>query len=131
MRTMYLVLLAVGGIAGYWWIRTYEPVRVIQEQLAAIDEGQYPQAYEYLSSASRARLTFEEFVTLVQHNSVVTEMRNASLPLRTRKGPTAMISGVLMGYGHLTSQASYVLVQEAGQWKIQSFHWAPPRRDES
>ena len=56
MRTVCLVLLVLGGIAVYWWLRTYEPVGVIQDQLTAIDEGQYPQAYHYLSSTARAKL---------------------------------------------------------------------------
>ena len=131
MRRMCILLLALGGVAGYWWFRTYEPVGVIQEQLAAIDEGQYSRAYEYLSSTTRATLTFEEFVAMVQNNSVVMEIRGTSLSTRAREGSMAMISGVLKGYGELTCQASYVLVVEEGDWKIQSFHWAPPRRDRS
>lgn len=130
MRTMCLVLLAICGLAGYWWLRTYEPVGVIQDQLVAIDEGRYPQAYEYLSSVAKATLPFEEFVASIQNHSVVMETRGTSFPLRTREGPTAIISGLLTGYGGLASQASYMLVQEEGQWKIQRFHWAPPRRDE-
>lgn len=129
MRAMCLVLVALGGLIGYWWLRTYEPVGVIQEQLAAIDEGQYPRAYEYLSSTTRATLTFEEFVAMVQNNSVVMEIRGTSWPTRAREGSVAMISGVLKGYGELTCQANYVLVLEEGEWRIQSFQWAPPRRD--
>lgn len=129
MRAMCLVLVALGGLVGYWWLGTYEPVGVIQEQLAAIDEGQYPRAYEYLSSTTRATLTFEEFAAMVQNNSVVMEIRGTSLPTRAREGSVAMIRGVLKGYGELTCQANYVLVLEEGEWRIQSFQWAPPRRD--
>ena len=130
MRAMCLVLVALGGLVGYWWLRTYEPVGVIQEQLAAIDEGQYPRAYEYLSSATRATLAFEEFVAMVQKNSVVMEIRGTSLPTRAREGSVAMISGVLKGYGELICQANYVLVLEEGEWRIQSFQWSPPRVSE-
>lgn len=130
MRMLCIVLLAISGLAGYWWIRTYESVEVVQSQLAAIGEGRYPQAYDYLSSMAKTTLPFEEFVALIQNNSVVMETRSASFPLRTREGPTAIISGMLTGYGALISQVSYIVVQEKDQWKIQSFHWAPPREDE-
>ena len=79
---------------------------------------------------AKTTLPFEEFVALIQNNSVVMETRSASFPLRTREGPTAIISGMLTGYGALISQVSYIVVQEKDQWKIQSFHWAPPREDE-
>ncbi|MBS0169520.1 MAG: DUF4864 domain-containing protein [Nitrospira sp.] len=128
MRAMCVVLVILGGSAGYWWLRTYEPVTVIQEQLAAIDEGQYPRAYGYLSSTTKTTLSFEQFVALIQNNSVVMEIRETSFPTRVREGESARISGMLMGYGEMTCQASYVLMQEDGQWKIRSFQWAPPHR---
>lgn len=129
MRTMCVVLLAIGGLAAYWWIRTCESVQVVQDQLAAIDEGRYPQSYDYLSSKAKAALPFDEFVTLIQHNTVVRELWGVSFPLRSREGETVMISGLFIGYGALTSQANYVLVLEDGQWKIDKFHWATPRKE--
>ena len=85
MRMLCIVLLAISGLAGYWWIRTYESVEVVQSQLAAIGKA-ISQAYDYLSSMAKTTLPFEEFVALIQNNSVVMETRSVSFPLRTREG---------------------------------------------
>ncbi len=125
-RTLWCVVLALGLAAGYWWCRTAEPVGVIEDQLTAIEEGQYPRAYTYLSTSAQAAVTREEFVTAIQTNSVVMETRRISFRSRTRTGSTATITGILTGYGHCTSEATYQLVKENGQWRIQHFHWSPP-----
>lgn len=127
MRRIGVALLVLAGIAGYWWSRTYDPIGVIQDQLNAIDEGNYPRAYDYLCSMAKAKLTREDFVALIQTNSVVMEARSTSFPSRKREGPTAMISGVLIGYGQSVSEVQYVLIQENGEWRVQSFQWNSPR----
>jgi hypothetical protein len=42
-------------------------------------------------------------------------------------GPNAAISGLFQGCGRFASDATYILVKEDDQWKIQSFQWNPPR----
>ncbi|MEP7152959.1 MAG: DUF4864 domain-containing protein [Nitrospira sp.] len=130
MRRIMVILLMIAGLGSYWWERTYEPVRVIRAQLEAIDDGRYPQAYNYLSSMAKERLPFQEFVALIQANSVVMETRDTSFASRAIDGTTAAISGVLTGYSPFASDANYTLVQEDGQWRIQSFQWGNPRRCE-
>lgn len=126
MRAMCAVLLVLSGFAGYRWLETYEPVAVIREQLATIDERQYPMAYGSLSSTAQATLNFEPFVAMIQNNSVLMEMRDLSLPMRAREGESAIINGLLAGYGQWTCEACYVLMQEDGRWKTRSFHWSAP-----
>lgn len=125
-RTLWCVVLALGLAVGYWWSRTAEPVGVIEDQLTAIDEGQYPRTSAYLSTTAQAMVTREEFVTAIQTNSAVMETRRISFRSRTRTGSTATITGVLTGYGHCTSEATYQLVKEDSQWRIQHFHWSAP-----
>ncbi len=122
-----IVLLGVLGI-GHWWIRTLEPVGVIRAQLRAIDEGMYPQAYDYLSSTAKAAWSFDEFVALIQHNPVVMETRVSTFWSRSVNGSTAMIGGVLEGYGLNVSEALYVLVKEGDQWRIERVAWGPPHQ---
>jgi hypothetical protein len=123
------VLVVLGALGfGYWWGQSLKPVDMIRAQLHAIDEGEYPQAYDYLSSTAKAKLSFNEFVALIQNNSVVAETRNSIFLSRSMNGATATIGGILEGYGLDVSDALYIVVKEGDQWRIESFEWGPPRR---
>lgn len=126
MQRMIGVIVVLGVLGfGYWWGQTLKPVRIIRDQLEAIDEGAYPQAYEYLSSTAKAKLSFNEFVNLISKNTAVMECRDSTFISRKVSGTTAAISGVLEGYGIYRSDAMYVLVKENDQWKIERFEWNP------
>ena len=123
------VLVVLGALGfGYWWGQSLKPVDMIRAQLHAIDEGEYPQAYDYLSSTAKAKLSFNEFVALIQNNSVVAETRNSIFLSRSMNGATATIGGILEGYGLDVSDALYIVVKEGDQWRIESVEWGPPRR---
>lgn len=122
-----IVMLGALGV-GHWWVRTVQPVGVIRAQLRAIDEGMYPQAYDYLSSTAKATWSFDEFVALIQYNPVVMETRVSTFSSRSVNGNTATIGGVLEGYGLDVSEATYVLVKEGNQWRIENFAWGPPHQ---
>lgn len=132
MKRMVGVILVLGVLDfAYWWGQTVKPVGIIRAQLQAIDEGAYPQAYDYLSSTAKATLSFNEFVELIQNNSVVAETRDSTFLSRSMNGTngtTATISGILEGYGSDVSDTHYRLVKEDDQWRIESFEWGPPRR---
>lgn len=102
-----------------------KPVEMIRAQLRAIDEGEYPRAYDYLSSTAKAKLSFNEFVALIQNHNVVAETRNSSFLSRSINGATAtiggIIGGILEGYGLEVSEARYIVVKQGDQWKIESF----------
>lgn len=129
MQRMVRVIVVLGVLGfGYWWGQTVKPVGIIRAQLQSIDEGAYPQAYDYLSSTAKATLSFNEFVKLIQNNSVVAETRDSTFLSRSMNGATATIGGILEGYGLDVSDTQYRLVKEGDQWRIESFEWGPPRR---
>lgn len=126
MQIIMMAIVILGLLAvGYWWGQTLKPVRIIRDQLEAIDEGAYPQAYEYLSATAKAKLSFNEFVDLILKNTAVMECRDSTFISRKVSGTSAAISGVLEGYGIYRSSAMYVLVKEHDQWKIERFEWSP------
>jgi len=119
----FVVLLA----CGYSWGQTFYAVRTVRDQLKAIDEGLYPQAYNYLSSSAKAKLSFREFVALIEKNSVVREGFLSTFPRQKTVGSTVTISGVLRGYSQYSTEAEYLLVKEGDDWKIDGVEWGPPR----
>lgn len=126
MQMVLMAIVILGLLAvGYRWGQTLKPLRIIRDQLEAIDEGAYPQAYEYLSSTAKAKLSFNEFVDLISKNSAVMECRDSTFTSRKISGTTAAIRGVLEGYGIYRSDVVYVLVKENDQWKIERFEWNP------
>lgn len=126
-----LAVLSMLGMLGfgYWWVHTLKPVGMIHAQLQAIEEGEYWRAYNYLTAMAKETLAFDEFVALIQNNSVVMEPRESTFLSRTVDGDTAIMSGVLRGYSDHVSAVRYVLVMEEGQWKIASFEWGTPQVD--
>ncbi|MCS6325543.1 MAG: DUF4864 domain-containing protein [Nitrospira sp.] len=124
---VFIVACAVLLMGGYWWAHTSVPLATILDQLTAIDEGLYPQAYNYLSSSAQATLSFSEFVTQIEGNSVVRENCHSTFPSRTTAGATATVSGILQGCPHLTSEVEYRLVKDGDEWKIEWFQWGRTR----
>ena len=124
-----LAVLSMLGMLGfgYWWGQTLKPVGMIRAQLRAIEEGEYWRAYNYLSATAKENLCFDEFVALIQENSVVMEPRDSTFLSRNVDGTIAIMSGVLEGYSEHVSDVRYVLVKEDDQWKITSFEWGTPR----
>lgn len=120
-----LAVLSMLGMLGfgYWWGQTLKPVGMIRAQLQAIEEGEYWRAYNYLSATTKENLSFDEFVALIQENSVVMEPRDSTFLSRNVDGTIAIMSGVLEGYSEHVSDVRYVLVKEDDQWKITSFEW--------
>src|SRR5574341_1138376 len=78
-----LFVLLVGGIGGgiFWlvWKATAEPTRVAREHLEAINQGDYPRAYNHLSSALKADLSQERFTEVVTQNPQVLDRKSTRL----------------------------------------------------
>ena len=124
-----LVFIFVVGmlVLGYWWGQTVKPVGIIRAHLQAIEDGEYGKAYSYLSLRAQEQVSYDEFVTLIQENSVVMEPRGSTFLSRKVNGNTASINGFVEGYSEYVSDVRYVLVKEAHQWKIVRFEWGVPR----
>jgi len=118
-----IVACVVLLLGGYWWTHIPVPLATISDQLTAIEEGLYPQAYNYLSSSAQGTLSFREFVTQIEGNSVVRENCSSTFPSRKTVGSTATVSGILKGCSAFTSEVDYRLVKEGDEWKIDWFHW--------
>lgn len=106
---------------------TLQPVDMVRAQLRSIEDGEYGQAYGYLSARAKEQVSYDEFVALIQGNTVVMEPRDSTFQSRHVNGSTATIRGVLEGYGGYVSDVGYVLVKDVDQWRIASFEWSAPR----
>ncbi|MBI4400995.1 MAG: DUF4864 domain-containing protein [Nitrospirae bacterium] len=122
MRTVVVVVL-LGGVFWWFWGRTLEPVRVIRAQLQAINQGQYDQAYNYLSTDAQSRVSMQEFQALAQGNSRIMRTYDSTFLSRKIENNVATIGGSLKGEDGQVSEVQYVLVKSGGQWMIQSFKW--------
>lgn len=118
-------LIVVMLMYAWWWPQTKSPVGIVRDQLYAIEEGLYPQAYNYLSSSARGKLSFTDFVALIGNNSVVRETLDSTFRSREMADQRTTVRGVVKGYGGFHSAPEYVLVKEDGQWKIDHFEWGP------
>ncbi|HXX74410.1 MAG TPA: DUF4864 domain-containing protein [Nitrospiraceae bacterium] len=127
MRRAFLLLMLLGGLGWWYWGRSVEPVRVIHAQLDAIDKGDYAVAYEYLSTAAKEQMTAQDFMTLVQGNSVIVKHYDRTFLSRKVENNVATINGTVEGIEEQVSDVHYVLVKEGERWKIQTFTWSPPR----
>lgn len=122
MRIVVVVVL-LGGVFWWLWGRTLEPVRVIRAQLQAINEGQYEQAYRYLSTDAQSRVSMEEFLALVRGNSRIMRTYDSTFLSRKIENNVATIDGSVKGEDGQVSDVRYVLMKSGGQWMIQSFKW--------
>jgi hypothetical protein len=123
------VLVVLGALGfGYWWGQSLKPVDMIRAQLHAIDEGEYPQAYDYLSSTAKAKLSFNEFVALIQNKQRPSRKHAIVSSVTEHERRHRHHCGILEGYGLDVSDALYIVVKEGDQWRIESFEWGPPRR---
>lgn len=128
LRRIVAFLCLTGIMAlGYWWGETLQPVDMVRAQLRSIEDGEYGQAYGYLSARAKEQVSYDEFVALIQGNTVVMEPRDSTFQSRHVNGSTATIRGVLEGYGGYVSDVGYVLVKDVDQWRIASFEWSAPR----
>jgi len=123
MRKALVVVVLLGGLGWWFWGRTLEPVRVIRAQLAAINQEDYAQAYNYLSAAAKAKLSIGDLQALSRKNSTVMKTLDSTFFSRTIEENTATISGSLRGLDGRVSEVYYVLVKESDRWVIESFRW--------
>ncbi len=126
-QILALVSIVAMLVFGYWWGQTVKPVGMIRAQLQAIEDGEYRKAYGYLSARAKEQVSYEEFVRLIQENSVVMEPRDSTFLSRKVDGTIAVITGSLEGYGGYVSEVEYVLVKEANEWRIATFEWDIPQ----
>lgn len=127
MRQRWLIIIVVLALGWWFWGRTFAPVGVIRAQLHAMDTGDYPLAYSYLSKDARATLSLDQFTAQVLKNSVVQEPLNATFLSRKLENDRATIRGTLEGLDGQLCDLAYILVKEEDEWKILRFEWSLPR----
>jgi hypothetical protein len=123
MRKAVVVAVLLAGVGWWFWGRTLEPVRVIRAQLAAISKEDYTQAYGFLSTPAKGRLTIQDFEALCRKNSSVMKSLDSTFFSRSIENNTATISGSLTGLDGRVSEVEYTLVKEGDRWVIESFRW--------
>jgi len=80
---LVIVLLAVGAGIFFWGMSlSNEPVKVIQAQLAAIDNNDFATAYGYLAPQIRSDMPLEQYRGFIEQHSALLKGQHASFPFR-------------------------------------------------
>src|SRR5438034_5870868 len=121
MQKRWLVLIVVLGLGWWFWGRSLEPVGVIRAQLEAIKNGNFDDAYRYLTVAARAQVMPGQFEEQARNNSVVSRTLDSTFLYRNMGQDIATIRGELLGEDGQRCDAEYQLIKVGDVWKIASF----------
>lgn len=129
-----LFVLLVGGIGGgiFWlvWKATAEPTRVAREHLEAINQGDYPRAYNQLSSALKADLSQERFTEVVTQNPQVFKTTDITFSNRKIDNDVCTLRGTVTNPEGGKTPIRVTLVKEGGEWRIRGFSWGEGATEE-
>jgi hypothetical protein len=136
-RTLWRVMLAgcgclllLGAIAGFFFSRffsyTSRPKMVIQNQVDAINEGNYQLAYGYFSLTYQKTLSISDFRQKLKAFSGLLPIRDLNLRSVTIRNHRALVDGTFSGSTGVIFPVHYVLIQDKEDWKILDYEWTPP-----
>ncbi len=99
--------------------RAKELTQVIDSQLVALRNGDYPKAYRYAASALTARLTLRAFERMVKRGyPVIASSRAAAFGLVFDNGVEATVNVSITDAAGEIHHYQYFLEQEPAGWKI-------------
>lgn len=117
--------LLVGGGIGIFVYMGYKsitkPIGTIKGQLQALNDGDINKAYDYSSTRFKEVMSYEQFKTFVEANSSVFKSKSSSFSNVKIENGVAKIEGTITGESGTKAIATYELVNENGEWKIQYF----------
>lgn len=118
--------LLIGGAIGIFVYFGYKsitkPVGTIKNHLQAINDGDIRKAYDdYTSKRFKEAMPYDQFAQLVEENSSVLKSKSSSFTNVQIENGVAKVEGTITGKSGATAKATYELVQEEGEWKIQYF----------
>jgi hypothetical protein len=108
------------------------PEGAVQRYLLALEDEDYPEAYDYVAASSKTGCTFEEFLRLAAYR----EVRDSHMTLEDIKqfDDTAIVTAsvtvfepdVPFGASEYTYDRTYQLELEEGHWRLAwPEHWCP------
>jgi hypothetical protein len=93
--------------------------RVIEAQLAAFRQDDYPAAYTYASESLRAQMSLPAFERLVKIGyPLIARSRSAQFGVIFDNGGQAMVNVVIAGRSGRARHYRYILQKEGAGWKI-------------
>lgn len=109
------------------------PEGAVQRYLLALEDEDYPMAYDYVTAGPKSGCTFEEFLRLASYR----EVRDSHMTLEDtqRFDDTAIVTAsvtvfepdVPFGTSEYTYDRTYQLELEEGQWLLAwPEYWCPP-----
>jgi len=118
------VLIAVASVAflfGLSWVRSQGAISVVEAQLQAIHAGKVEEAYGLFSRSYQAATSLPMFRRWLRRQTRLANVQNLQFWGRSVWGNTALLWGRFEDdLGH-RYPVRYVLVREAGAWRIDRF----------
>jgi hypothetical protein len=109
-----------------FYVSLRAPTRTIEEQLAAINDGNLELAYTKFSESYRQENSYEEFRDQMEEFSSLLPTQKSSFRDIKVVNNKALVAGTLIGRDGAIFPAEYELIKENGGWKISKYHWISP-----
>jgi hypothetical protein len=110
---------AIGFFVYYIFQKTGDPLKVVNQQLAAIRENDLEKAYSYCSDGFKKITNYQNFQSFVQSNAAIKDSREFTSYNRSIEQGVAKLKGNLVTMTGSTTPAEYHLVKEGPSWKVQ------------
>jgi hypothetical protein len=92
---------------------------VIESQLSAFREGDYPTAYNYAASGLKAQITLPAFERMVKTSyPVIAQSRSAEFGVSLDNGHQALVNVTIVGRSGRARHYQYILEREGSIWRI-------------
>jgi Domain of unknown function (DUF4864) len=92
---------------------------VIQSQLAAFRQDDYPRAYTYASAAVKAQVALPAFERMVKLGyPLIAQSRSAQFGVTFDNGEQAVVNVVIVGRSGHARHYRYILQKEGTSWKV-------------
>ena len=102
------------------------PTRTIEEQIHAINEGNFEIAYGQFTEDFRRNTSYHEFRAQIEEFSSLLPSQSSSFRDVKIVNNKASVEGTLTGRDGAIFPVQYELIKEKGVWKISTFRWTSP-----
>ncbi len=121
VTAIFFVVFIVLGVITYYY-ESYAPIRTIDGQLEAINEGRTKQAFEKYSSAEfKKRTSLKDFTDLVNSNPQIFRSKETDFGDIEINDNRAVVKGTITGEDETVTPITYNLVFEKDEWRIVGF----------
>ncbi|HWX23557.1 MAG TPA: hypothetical protein VN083_00880, partial [Vicinamibacteria bacterium] len=122
--TLLIVIAAIGY--GFFQFVQKGAVDAATGEFTEIREGKIDAAYDRLSSSYKARLSREDFETLLNHHPAIRSNKDVAFSEKIIVNDNAHLAGTVTSSTGETEKITIELQKEGGAWKIASFElWGP------